>query len=275
MNGASALQESLAPVIGTHEDPAPAGVALAHREEGTLQLLERAVASGASVETLERLEGLYERARARDAAAQFAQDFAAFQAECPPIAKKKTATVATKAGGSWSYKYADLDAIVKVVGPLLRRYGFSYTWDSETMKEKMLMCRCTLRHVGGHSITASFTTPTESTSPVNDQQKAAAALTYARRQSLIAVLGLTMCDPDTDGNDPTPINQEQAADLTSMIEEVGASKARFLKSFDVPKLEMLPARMFEVGVQWLKEYAENKARTAAEKAAQADKAGAK
>jgi hypothetical protein len=261
--------------VGEVHTTEPTGQALVRREEGTLQLLQRAVEQGASVETLERLEGLYERAKARDAAAEFAEAFASFQAECPPIAKRKTATVATKSGGTWTYKYADLDTIVRVVGPLLRKYGFSYTWDSETSKERMLACRCTLRHIGGHSITASFSTPTESTSPVNDQQKAASALTYARRQSLIAVLGLTTCDPDTDGNDPTPITEQQASDLDAMIEEVGASKARFLKSFEVGKIAQLPARMYDVAVQWLKEYAEGKAAREAAAREAADKGRAK
>lgn len=199
------------------------------------QMLTLAIEKGVPVETLEKLMALHERVSDRQAASEFAAAFASFQHACPLIYKASTANVATKAGSKFSYTYAPLDEIARTVGPLLHEHGLSYTWDSD-VKERMLCATCTLRHVNGHSVTASFTAPTETSAGMSEQQKFAAALTFARRQSLVQVLGLTTTDEDTDARPTEMITDEQAASLEALITEVGADRAKFLKYLDIDDL---------------------------------------
>ena len=210
-------------------------------------LLQTAVEHNLPVEALERLQALHERVSDRAAAIEFARELAAFQEECPPIAKTSTANVVTKGGARYSYAYADLDQIARTVRPLLAKRGFSYTWDSE-VRDKALHCVCILRHVNGHAERANFAAPVESSAGMSEQQKHASALTYARRQSLVQVLGLTTTEPDTDGAKIEPITQEQADDLRALIESEGAKLTRFLKWAKVERLEDLPARDYESAV---------------------------
>lgn len=212
-----------------------------------IELLHLAVEHKLPVETLERLQALHERVSDRAAAIEFAQDLAAFQAACPPIAKTSTANVVTKGGARYSYKYAELDQIARTVRPLLAKRGFSYGWDSE-LRDKTLHCVCTLRHVNGHSEKANFSAPIDSAAGMSEQHKVASALTYARRQSLIQVLGITTADPDTDGASPEPITQAQADDLRDLIEECGANLTRFLKWAKIERIEDLPTRDYESAV---------------------------
>jgi len=163
-----------------------------------IDLLQVAIEHNLPVETLERLQALHERVSDRAAANEFARELAAFQEECPPIVKSSTAKVMTRGGVNYSYKYAELDQIARTVRPLLARRGFSYTWDSD-VRDMALHCVCILRHVNGHFEKANFSAPVESAAGMSEQQKHASALTYARRQSLVQVLGLTTTDPDTDG----------------------------------------------------------------------------
>lgn len=210
-------------------------------------LLELAIEKGIPVESLEKLQAMYERASDRAAAAEFAQALAAFQQKCPPIAKNKTAKIVPNSGAAYSYTYAELDHIAKTIRPILTELGFSYTWDSQTEGE-LLTCACTLRHVNGHKVTAKFSAPVQSAAGMSAQQKHASALTYARRQSLIQVLGLTTCEPDLDGANPEKITDEQANDLQALITENGKSVGRFLKWAGVEKLADIRAVDFDSAI---------------------------
>jgi hypothetical protein len=222
-----------------------------------VDLLQLAIEHKLPVETLERLQALHERVSDRAAATEFARELAAFQEECPPIAKTSTANVVTKGGARYSYTYADLDQIARTVRPLLGARGFSYTWDSD-VRDKTLHCVCILRHVNGHSERANFSAPVESSAGMSEQQKHASALTYARRQSLVQVLGLTTTEPDTDAANPEPITQDQADDLRELIEAAGANLTRFLRWAKIERLEDLPARDYESAVNTVRAVAEKK-----------------
>lgn len=215
-------------------------------------LLNLALEQKVPVETLERLVTLYERMADRKAEQDFSQALAEFQAECPSIPKTSKAKFPTANGGTMEYSYAELDTIAEVVGPLLHHRGMSYSWDSR-VEAGTIHCTCKLRHANGHSVTASFECPTETNAKMNAQQKVAAGLTYARRQSLIQVLGLTTTDPDPDGGDGSneKITEAQAADLSAMIEDVGASLPLFLKWGQVEKVSDLPARKHAAAVSML------------------------
>lgn len=219
--------------------------------EAVFDLLRMAIEKGVPVEALERLQALHERVSDRAAAAEFARAVAAFQSACPPVRKTSTASILTKDGSKYSYTYAELDHIARVIGPHLQAAGLSYSWDS-SMDGKLLRCTCTLRHLNGHTVTASFACPVESASAMSEQQKHAAALTYARRQSLIQVLGLTTCDPDTDAADPTPITDQQALDLEVLCDEAGVHKLRFLRWAGVERFEDILAVNYEAAINAVK-----------------------
>lgn len=216
--------------------------AVALRDEPTspsaiTELVHLALEKNLPVETLERLVALHERVTDRQAASEFAAALAQFQSECPPIQKSSVANVTTRGGGTFSYNFADLTTIAQTVRPLLHAKGFSYSWDS-AIKDKMMSATCTLRHVNGHSATASFQCPTDAaTSAMSEQQKFAAALSYAKRQSLIQVLGITTADPDTDGANPEVISKEQVAELRMLADEVKADVPKFLGYMGYPTFE--------------------------------------
>jgi hypothetical protein len=239
--------------------PAPAVPEQATGPAAMIDLIRYAIEQKIPVEALERLQAMHERASDRAAAAEFAQAVATFQASCPPIAKKSTAKLTTKSGVSFSYKYAELDEIARTVRPILQKVGLSYAWDS-TWDGKLLTCDCTLRHINGHHEKASFACPIETAAGMSEQQKHAAALTYARRQSLIQILGLTTCDPDLDGGNPATITDDQAVDLQALLEEKGLALPRFLKWAGVKKLTEIKASDFAAVLNTVRTHGEKPAR---------------
>lgn len=237
-------------------DPEPVDAVVVHRNEVEPnteigQILRLAVESKVPVDTIERLVALKERMDARSAAVEFNNALATFQAECPSIKKTSTAKIASRSGGEYSYKFAELDQIARVTRPLLVKHGLSYSWDSEMAGEK-LVCTCTVRHIAGHAQSAKFVCPTESSSAMSGQQRHAAALTYARRQSLIQVLGLTTTDHDTDGASEEKVTDAQAKTIEEWIEDAKPDLAKFFAYMGVKSVADIHARDFQKAIMALK-----------------------
>lgn len=231
-----------------------------------LALFDKALDKGVPVEGLEKLQLMFERAADRAAAQEFADAIARFQTECPPIPKNRTANIVSERSGvSYSYAFADLDQIAKIVKPVLGQLGLSFGFDMTTEKE-LLTCECTLRHVNGHKVTARFTTAVSGSPSMSGMQKAASTLTYAKRQALVQALGLTTCDPDTDGADPAKqekITADQATDLEALAEEKGLKIARVLKAAGVEKAADILASEYPTIVERVKGYVAPTAKAAA------------
>ena len=206
-----------------------------------LALMAQAVEKGVPVETMQALQAMYHKEQDRSAAREFADAMAQFQATCPPIPKTASSkSTGERSGARFEFTYAPLDTIAATVGPVLHALGLTYSWDTETT-EKLLTCSCTLRHRNGHSVVARFSCPMDSSLPIGSQQKAGAALTYARRYSLIQVLGLTTTDPDVEGDTASmeKIGPHQAALLLALIEETGTDAAKLLAWLKVPSVESI------------------------------------
>ena len=224
-------------------------------------LIRHALDQKLPVEQLERLFALYERANDRVAAQEFNRAMAAFQAECPPIAKNASGNVATQGGAKFSYKYAQLPMIAQTIAPYLHKHGLSYSWASAQEPGKLTVT-CTVRHENGHSHAASCTIPTETKAGMSDQQKVGSALTFGERLSLIQALGITTADPDMDGMedaaDPTTITEDQAVAIEDLIEAVKADKGRFLTFMGVAKVADIRAADYQRAVNALEQKREKK-----------------
>lgn len=212
------------------------------------QLLQMAIEKSMPVESLEKLLAMHERVADRAAGQEFARALAAFQKECPPITHSKKAKIVTSGGGNYSYTYAELDAIARVINPILAQHGLSYSWNTTVDERNRLTCECIVRHVNGHiAAPATFSLPIENKSAMSEQQKVGAAATFAKRQSLIAALGITTSDDDFDGAaqvDPTPVNEDQVIALQDLLTESGRTLPKFLAFLGVDSLEKLPRVRF-------------------------------
>ena len=105
----------------------------------------------------------------------------------------------------YGYNYASLDNIVAIITPFLKEnnLGFTHTFDGTDII-------CTLFNTEGDSITSKLTLPEEKPKLTKDgketltsSQLLGVAITYARRYTLTAILGL-VTDEDTDGVAKTP-----------------------------------------------------------------------
>lgn len=164
-------------------------------------LLLRAIDANVPVETLERLLAMREKMRQEHAAHSFNEAMAQFQAMCPIISKTKT--VNDKSGKA-RYSYAPLEAIVAQVKSPLKDCGFSYRITAEIVpasengKPDWVQATCSVTHVQGHTEQSTFKVPIDKDAFMNEQQKVASALTYAKRYAFCNAFGIMTGDEDDD-----------------------------------------------------------------------------
>ena len=110
----------------------------------------------------------------------------------------------TKDSKGHNYKYASLDHIIEIITPFLKNngLGFLHKFDGADII-------CVLFNTEGDAIDSRFTMPQEEMRGMNMNQSMGASITYARRYTLTAILGLAT-DEDTDGVVSRPQNNKVA-----------------------------------------------------------------
>src|SRR5262245_7543688 len=166
-------------------------------------LIAHAVKANANIETIEKLVALAERVRAVQAREAWHHAIAEFQRQCPIIAKTKTARIPTRSG-AYTYTYAPLDEILRVVRPVMAPLGLSIAWKSGKVDGTSVSVVCQVAHRLGHVEDSGLVTVPVSIGDdargANPAQRVASAMTYAKRYSLLGILGLAPEeDDDADG----------------------------------------------------------------------------
>lgn len=182
-----------------------------------------------TVEVLERLLAMRRELREEQAREAFNRDFAAFQGGCPLIPKERAVN---ERSGKLRYKYATLDAIMRVIQPYLVQYGFSIGF-SGAFGEGIEIVTCHLRHVLGHETTSTFRAPIDKTAYMNEPQKYGGARSYGRRYALCDVLGIVTADQDDDAVSAEKTDNGPSA--VQLVKVVEAFKALFVTQEDLEK----------------------------------------
>jgi hypothetical protein len=215
------------------EQPEPRAVAAVT----PMDMLNRAVESGAGLEMVEKLMSLQERWETGQARKSFDRAIAAAKAKITPIQRN--------AKGHNDKRYADFAAIAKVVDPILSEHGLSYRF--RTAQGDRISVTCILSHEDGHSEETTLSGPADASGSKNAIQAIGSTLTYLQRYSLVQMLGLAASNDD-DGKASAAggtITEDQAAELIALADEVNADKRAFCEYFKIDGIAMMPAKDFE------------------------------
>jgi hypothetical protein len=158
-------------------------------------LIAQAIDKNVPVETMEKLLSMRMQLKAEWAKEQYHEALAAFQAEMPIL--KKTKIVMNKDGKTERYRYAPLDSIVTQLRSLIEKHGFSYRIEAG-IDGRVVNATCAVTHTAGHSESSSFAVPIDPDAYMNEAQKYAAALTFAKRYAFCDSLGVLTGDQDDD-----------------------------------------------------------------------------
>lgn len=114
----------------------------------------------------------------------------AFQGSVEQPKLEKEVKVKTKAGYEYKFKYADLSACVKAAAPALKEHKLSVT---QIITDGKLITMLT--HASGQWFKSELLLPTQ----IDDYQSYGSAITYLKRYSYCAILGV-VADTDDDAN---------------------------------------------------------------------------
>lgn len=206
-----------------------------------MDMLEKAVSSGAGIEVISKLMDLQDRWSASQARKEFDEAIAAAKAEIPPIVKN--------AKGHNDKRYADFAAIATVVDPIISKFGLSYRF--RTTQTDRIAVTCVLSHKAGHSEETTLAGPADTSGNKNAIQAIGSTLTYLQRYSLVQALGLaaTADDDGKSANGEAKITEAQATELIDLLEANGKDRAKFLRWAKLDTVGDAPASRFKEFVE--------------------------
>ena len=124
-------------------------------------------------------------------------------------------------------KFADLSTVLSTVNPALAANGLAVVHTTKVEDNKNILIT-NLLHTSGESITSEMLLPNNIGGGGNPMHKEGGAITYCRRYSLLAILGLNAGIPDNDGDfaNPdieeskvTPINKNKAVGMPTLLDD--------------------------------------------------------
>lgn len=122
-------------------------------------------------------------------------------------------------------KFADLSRVLSTVNPALASNGLAVVHTTKVIEGKNVLIT-NLLHTSGESITSEMLLPNNTGGGGNPMHKEGGAITYCRRYSLLAILGLNAGIPDNDGDfaNPTadkvtPINKNKAVGMPTLLDD--------------------------------------------------------
>lgn len=222
-----------------------------------LQVISQAVMDPrCDVEKMKALLDMQERVEERDSKKAFTVAFNALQAELPIINRDgkidhsaEGTSGTTKSGRkALQTKYATYPNLNRVVGPLLKKYGFTFSSSMEPDPSGAMVVVSTLEHISGHSRTTHFRVTADATGGKNNQQGWGSSQQYGMRYNMIALLNIVTEakeDADNDGfPKDDPITPDQLKILIKLADDAGADKAKFCDVMGVESMAEIPQSKF-------------------------------
>ena len=214
-----------------------------------MTMIDRALASNATPETLERLLALQERWEANEARKAFDEALAAAKAEIPVILKNRKVDF-TSPKGRTHYAHEDLSEIARTIDPILGKYGLSYRFRVKT-EQGHVHVTCIVAHRDGHFEETTLSAGHDQSGNKNSIQAVGSTITYLQRYTIKAALGLAASDDDNGRNhgrsveDDRTLSVEQRDEILRLISEAGMSVDIWCDFYKVEAVQDLNASKFE------------------------------
>lgn len=224
-----------------------------------MSMLDRAVASGASIEVLKELMGLQERHEANRARKAF--DNAMADAVFPIIKKDRLVDYASTKSptGRVTYRHEDLASVLRAVVPVLNANGLSHRFRVTSEINQPINVTCIISHRDGYFEETTLCAAKDDTGGKNPIQQVGSTLTYLQRMTLKAALGLAAAEDD-DGRTAGPVSEVAAAEaepapgsiteaqadtIADLLESREVSRAAFLQWAKQKRVVDIPADYFD------------------------------
>ena len=174
--------------------------ALAQKPVDIESLLMRAAESNLSVEGMRELMAMRRELKAEAALEAYTAAMAALQSKMPPLVKTKDVTETKGENrGRLRYRYAPLEDVQKHIAPWCKRFGFSYSFATQTdITRGEVIKICYVRHEAGHVEAHPFGIPIDAGAYMSTPQKFGSASSFSKRYALIDAFAVIVVGEDDD-----------------------------------------------------------------------------
>jgi len=173
---------------------------VAEQTSGLIRMIEQVcINPEMDVEKLERMLDMQERVLDKQAQQQFQIDMSSMQAELPVIEKNGAISIR----GTVQSRFAKFEDINRAVLPVLQKYGFSFTFETNQANDYVNVIGV-LRHKSGHKESTQLQIPLDSSGSKNAVQAVGSSVSYGKRYVMSALLNITTTDDDDDGQAAVP-----------------------------------------------------------------------
>ena len=182
-------------------------------------LIRVALERGATIEQMGQLIALQERMEATEARKAFIVAMAGFKAE--PISITKDGEVDFKTDkGRTHYRHETLANVLRAVTPRLAAHGLSVGWvTKQDPKSGDITVDCVVTHLAGHAEVVTLTGPPDKSGNKNALQAIESAVSYLKRYTVLAALGLASEDEDDDAGGGAKTRKQAAAKVETTAEQ--------------------------------------------------------
>lgn len=246
---------------GAADDVASAASLPALQEQGGIMALIEKVAlmpSETQTSVLERLWAMEKDIKASRAEQAFDDAFMAMQEVIPAFKKQGQVYYAVdknKQDGEkkLAFKFVKMDSIDIVLPPILKKFGFMMTYDSESQANGNTVFVAILRHKGGHTRkTRTPPFPLDTSGGKSNLQGGGSSMSYGQRYATKFALWLKFVDEDDNGMGGA-IDEVMAGKIKGLVQESGADTARFLKYMSVQTVEDIRFKDYQKAISMLEE----------------------
>jgi hypothetical protein len=224
-----------------------------------LTLIERlALDARADVEKLDRMMGIYERLKAKEAELAYnaAKGRILKKLAGIKIVKNRPALYETEKGKSQdgthlNFKYAPLEEIDKHLRPLLAEENMDLSYSDEPRDGGGMRIRGRLKHLpNGHYEDSFMSAPLDTTGGKSEVQAAGSTNSFLRRYVTCNIFNIVVIGDDDDGAMGT-IDQDQTKTILNLIKKakVGPKFLKYMKARSVEEAGSLEAAVASIAVR--------------------------
>lgn len=219
-----------------------------------MEIISRAASDpNTDVAKLEKLMGLAERIRSRDAEQAFNTAMTAAQSEMGRVSADAT-------NPQTRSKYASYAALDRAVRPIYTRHGFALSFDTGSdAPPDMVRVLCHVTHKDGHQHTYKIDMPADGKGAkggdvMTKTHAVGAAMSYGSRYLLKLIFNVAVGEDDNDGNTGEgegPITADQAKTVRELVERFSADPEKLCKFFKIEAIPDLRQKDYRKAVEML------------------------
>lgn len=197
-----------------------------------LTLIDKAIEKDIDVDKFAKLVDIVKMLENEKSKRDFYEALSNFQGEVPPIKKLSRADMGY---GKPKYNYAEFGEIVTTIQEPLKRHGLSYHFEignepvvikgekGEDIIVEFVAVTCTVAHKSGYEKTTTMSVQKDAGAGKSNVQAVGSTITYLKRYTLLALLGIGTADPDDDAVSTIPENQktiDKKEDKSDLLAEI-------------------------------------------------------